>query len=432
MKSRNDSLDTAEWIGYDYSHSIQKCLEKCINELSIKNAKLMKEYNDAMIRYPLAHATRLKHLQHMYQVSKMIKKDWNDVLREDIDNVVTRIMETYSDEKGQESHTSNDFKKVLRIFYRWFKTGSRDKSVHEVDPYEVQGITFRPIKDKIARENLITQDDIMKLIEVCHSERNRALVSVHAEAGTRPGEILSLRIRDVVFDDIGAIISVVGKTTARPIRLITSVPYLLQYYNAHPHKNKPNSPLWIMTQSEYYGKPLTYQGASKLFERLAKLAGINKKVNLNIFRHSEATDSANYMTEAQLRKRHGWSPTSKMPARYTHLNDQDVENAIFEHHGIKKKEIRKQDTPIKCNFCDMFNPSNLDICSQCSKPLDLKMAVKLDEDKVKEIESKNAEIKNLNERMANLEKIILKSLAREKDKDKIDNFLEENRNESND
>lgn len=120
MKSRINSIDSSDWVGYDYPHAILKCLEKCKKELSVKNAKLMKEYHDAMVRYPLAHATRLKHLQHIYQITKMIKKDWNDVLRDDIDNVVTRIMETYSDSKGQESHTSNDFKKVLRIFYRWF------------------------------------------------------------------------------------------------------------------------------------------------------------------------------------------------------------------------------------------------------------------------------------------------------------------------
>lgn len=32
------------------------------------------------------------------------------------------------------------------------------------------------------------------------------------------------------------------------------------------------------------------------------------------------------MTEAQLRKRHGWSPESKMPARYVHMINADVDS----------------------------------------------------------------------------------------------------------
>jgi hypothetical protein len=40
------------------------------------------------------------------------------------------------------------------------------------------------------------------------------MISVASEAGCRPGELLSLRIKHVKFDQIGAIISVDGKTGA--------------------------------------------------------------------------------------------------------------------------------------------------------------------------------------------------------------------------
>jgi len=39
------------------------------------------------------------------------------------------------------------------------------------------------------------------------------------EAGTRPGEILNLRIKHVTFDKHGAILQVDGKIGARTIRI---------------------------------------------------------------------------------------------------------------------------------------------------------------------------------------------------------------------
>ena len=67
MKSRANSLDSSDWADYQYLDKIRKCLNKSKREFSQFNARLMVEYNSHMIRCPLAHATRLKHLQHFCQ-----------------------------------------------------------------------------------------------------------------------------------------------------------------------------------------------------------------------------------------------------------------------------------------------------------------------------------------------------------------------------
>jgi len=139
---------------------------------------------------------------------------------------------------------------------------------------------------------------------------------VHAEAGTRPGEILSLSIKHVIFDEYGAIIKVDGKTGPRPIRLVKSTPNLSSWINVHPMRDNPDAPLWINTSPKKFGEPLSYQASYQMVKRRCQIAELPKNVNLKLFRHSEATSSANFMTEAQLRKRHGWSNTSKMPARF--------------------------------------------------------------------------------------------------------------------
>jgi integrase len=356
------------------------------------------------VRIPLAKATRIKHLSTLLTETKMLNKDWKDALRSDIDDVVYKIMETYSDEKGQESNTSFDMKKILRIFYRWVKTGDRNKKPHEIDPYEIQGITLRRVKDKIVREDLLTDDDLEKLLKSCgDNARDRAFIDVHTEAGTRPGETLSLRIKDVKTDEHGIIINVIGKTYARPVRLIRSVPNLLAYIRNHPNKNEPEAPLWIMIDSDDYGKPMSYHGARAMILRRVKNAKMSKRVYLNLFRHSEATKTANFLTEAQMRKRHGWTADSKMPARYVHLVDSDVESAIFEHYGIVKKEDTKPNMPRKCQFCDMFNSHDSEVCSKCAKPLDLEASLKIDEKNHQHIIEQNKKIETLEKSLKSFE-----------------------------
>ncbi|GFN39624.1 MAG: hypothetical protein YK1309IOTA_610002 [Marine Group I thaumarchaeote] len=102
-------------------------------------------------------------------------------------------------------------------------------------------------------------------------------------------------------------------------------------------------------------------------------------MNLKLFRHSEATETAKYMTEAQLRIRHGWTPTSRIPANYVHLVNADVDKAYLSHLGIVREDKEKPDMPKICHICKVPNSPESDICNKCGKPLDLKKALEMEE-----------------------------------------------------
>lgn len=186
-------------------------------------------------------------------------------------------------------------------------------------------------------------------------------------------------IKHVKFDDEGAVIHVDGKTGPRPIRLVESVPYLAAWIESHPFIDEPDSPLWINIGPKAFGSPLNYAAARSMVSRRALLANISKRTYMYLFRHSEATRLANFMTEPQLRKRHGWSADSRMTANYVHLVDADVDQAIFNHYGIKKQTQEKLYLPQKCHFCKTTNPIEGTICSKCGKPLNLKIAIEQEE-----------------------------------------------------
>lgn len=332
-----------------------------------------------MVSLSMAKATRLLHLRTLLSLSRMLGKNWHDCTRSDIDELVYNIMKKYSNGDGQETNTSSDHKKILKIFFRWFKLGSRDFT--EVgDPEETKRVKIKKVKDKIIREDLITESDLTRLLYACkENQRDRALIDCQSEAGTRPGEILNLLIKHVKFDDYGAVLHVDGKTGTRTVRLIRSSPNLSKWLDVHPFRDNPESPVWIMLAKKQSGKMLSYAAANKVLKRRADIAGLSKRVHMNLFRHSEATKSAMFLTEAQMRGRHGWSTSSRMPARYVHLVNADVDEAILSHYGIVKEEKTKQILPKKCNICDNMNSPESKLCAKCSRPLDLKIATEIDE-----------------------------------------------------
>ena len=364
---------------YDYDNLLTSVSTLLKRDLSQNNVKLIEKYDMTMVNASLSKATRHKNLKMVLSLSRLLQKDWMDVTKDDIESLVWKIMNQYGNDNGQETNTSWDHKKVLKLFFRWLKLGSREKN--EVgDPPETKNVKIRKVKDKIVREDLLTEDDRTKLLYACgENARDRALIDCHFEAGTRPGEILNLQIKHVKFDKYGAILHVDGKTGARPIRLVKSTPNLANWLSVHPNKDDSSAPLWPNIGYQNHGEPMTYAAARQMITRRCRMANISKHVNLNLFRHSEATITANFMTEAQMRKRHGWTADSRMPARYVHLVNADVDAAIFEHLGIETKEKEDKNVPKICQVCEIPNSPESKICSKCGKPLDLETAHKIDE-----------------------------------------------------
>lgn len=364
---------------YSYDKQIQGIFSRIERDLPKNTVELIYKYDREMINTSKAKGTRRKHLQTLYILSKLVEKEWSQVTKDDIEILVSKIMEQFAESNGQESNYSYDHKKVLKIFFRWFKLGSRE--LNDVgDPDETKKVKLGKIRDKIVREDLITDEDRHKLLVSCSGNlRDRALIDVQCEAGTRPGELLTLKIKHVKFDQYGAIIHVDGKTGARPVRLIRSTPNLSSWIDSHPFKDNPNSPLWINMARKHFGGQLSAASARQIVKRVCQKAKMSKRVYLNLFRHSEATNSARYLTEAQLKKRHGWSSVSRMPARYVHLVDADVDEAILKHNGITPKEKENTNMPKICHICKSSNSTESEICSRCGKPLDLKKALELEE-----------------------------------------------------
>ncbi len=124
MSQKTSNLKKSSVYDYDgLTDGIFRLLRKDTSE---ENSTLIEKYDRMMVSLSMAKATRLLHLRTLLSLSRMLGKNWKDVTRSDVDELVYKIMKKYSNGDGQETNTSSDHKKILKIFFRWFKLGSRD------------------------------------------------------------------------------------------------------------------------------------------------------------------------------------------------------------------------------------------------------------------------------------------------------------------
>ena len=95
--------------------------------------------------------------------------------------------------------------------------------------------------------------------------------------------------------------------------------------------------------------------------------------------YKEITDLANKLTESESRMRHGWEKTSLMPSKYTHLNQEDLDDKMLEIMGVKTQK-QKEDELRECVYCKIRYPIETRFCDICSRPLDVADAIQMEKE----------------------------------------------------
>lgn len=384
-------------------HNYKKKLERKL-EL-IRKSKIDKENKSDILKFYrncIAEGLGIPRIEkllcHLYYLSLMFKKSFRKAKKEDIVKLVEKIE---TNEKWS-SWTKHDYKMALKKFYKWINGG-------EDYPEQVRWIKLRVKNNNRLPQELLTEEDIKKLAETADNPRDRALVLVLYESGCRVGELLSLRIKNIQFDEYGAVLLVSGKTGDRRIRVIASSSTLASWLDNHPYKNNPESFVWVTKFHRAKNKKssyelLNYAGFAKMLRVLAKRADIKKKVNPHAFRHARATHLAKHLTESQLKEMFGWTQSSKMVSIYVHMSGRDVDDALLKLHGLKQEEKENKILKlVRCRRCQESNDSVSQFCRRCGSPLELETALAVDEQR-----------KNYDKSMMKLLVLITKKLS-EKD-----------------
>lgn len=362
---------------YEYLYNTaRKTTEKA--NISEKNKKLIFSFVDNLVLENLSKPRLIRYLGSLKIIALGLGKDLDKATIADLKRFINKVQQR----DDYSVWTKHFYKVIMRRFYKWQKgTKGKNKYPPIVDWIKV-GVS-RSEKKLPAEGDLLTEEDVQKLLSLASHPRDKALVSMLWESGARIGEIGNLQLKHVVFDKYGIVISVKGKTGSRKIRLISSVPYISTWLNNHPHKEDGSAPLWINVGTTNHHKVMSYGTMRMLLYRLFEKAKINKKCNPHLFRHSRATFMANHLTEFQMNQYFGWIQGSDMPSTYVHMSGREVDNAILKMNGLEIGEEKKENKilPRKCPRCDTINAYDSKHCNKCGGILDLKYALEMDEQK---------------------------------------------------
>ena len=385
---------------YRYLQKLAGTKQRLKNIMTKEEFKVLEKYEIDEVKVAHADATRVKNFDMIWSLTKMLNgKSWLDLNQEDIDSLVITIMNTHGN-SGKETATSSDHKRFLKIWYRFVKLGSR--SWKEVgDPIETKGISAKSIYKKLSANDMITWEETKKIIDSCTNLRDKALVHTVYDLGKRIGEILNIKIKDIQATKNGFLIKTDGKTGVSTAIVLECLPTLSAWLESHPNSDDPEAWLFPNMKHIWKGSKYSYESSDRMLKRSVKVAGIKRKIYWHLFRHSAATRSAKFMTDAIIKDRFAWSPTSKMPARYTHLNvGVDANNAYLKAHGIEpESEDEVNIMPVLCPICNTPNNHDQKFCQKCAKPMSTEMAVLLNEEKDEKIEKLENSVESLTSMM---------------------------------
>ncbi|AAM05099.1 TPA: tyrosine-type recombinase/integrase [Methanosarcina acetivorans] len=276
-------------------------------------------------------------------------------------------------QKGVEKKYSEFTKARNRIQVRKF--------LSFVNPYLKTTFKIRKPKNNKLPEDIFTKEEVEAMIDTCQNPRDSAIVATFYESGARKGELLAVRIRNIVFDEFGVVVNITeGKTGSRRIRLVFAASYLRQWLDCHPLKDNRDAFVFCSLRSPF-GK-LSNTGIHDQLKEIGKRAGIPvEKLHPHNFRHTRATHLSEHLTEAQLKEYMGWTKSSTMTSIYTHLSGRDIDNSILRLNGIDIKDSEDDDRlkTAKCPRCKELQDGKNQFCFKCGMPLSAQTASSIEQ-----------------------------------------------------
>lgn len=270
-------------------------------DIQKKDQRYLKDWRDQMFADGLGLARVVKYLQALKRLYELAPVALSKASSRDIRALMARIeLSDYTD------WTKHDYKLSLKVYLRFIGQQDLAELVH-----------FSKVHGYKLPEELITPEEIFDLMDAWGRLEDHAFLFSLYESGCRIGEILTMQRKHVMFDTLGAVLIVDGKTGMRRLRIIESAPVLDEYISSGSFRQDQRI------------FPETYRAYAKRIKVMAARAGIEKRIYPHLFRHSRATYLASFLTEAQLCAYMGWTIGSAMPRIYVHLAGADLDQALM-------------------------------------------------------------------------------------------------------
>ena len=251
------------------------------------------------------------------------------------------------------------------------------------------------VKEKKARMvDVLNEEQVQRLIDAC-SRINfelKVLVEVVYETGARVGEVLSLRRKDVEFDEHGAKIYIrTSKSEFRCVRVVLYSADLLRLCEGKA--------------PEDYVFSRNYNTFLRWLTEAWSLANLPRtRRKFHILRHSRATEllRRRVFTEQEMMKWFGWK-TRKMIDVYSHITMEDVEERYLSLYN--GKEGGSTMSRKVCPRCGLSIDNNFNFCPRCGQPLSSKASL----EKLLEAQERACEVEEAKKLLDKLLDLVMKN-----------------------
>ncbi|MDK2974916.1 MAG: integrase/recombinase XerD [Methanofollis sp.] len=363
-------------------HSINNALAG--GRISQADADLIREYADERSSH-LSAGRYFKTVSILVTVRKYFSQDFAETKKADLFRAVREMKHGKKDNGSPyKANTIADHVKFAKRFFAWLaKNGYAEI---DRDAIAEIGTPRYDMKTK-ADGDILTAEEITAIIEQAKTAKYKALIGVLYEGGFRISEVASMEWKDVTFTEWGAKLRTDGKTgKLRTVPIITYASYLAAWRAAYPGDATGDNFVFLTTGRN----PLQYRGVSKAIHNFVKAAGITKRVTLHSFRHSRITHALRGGMQETLAKKAFWgNQSTNMIETYSHLVDEDVDDAFAALAGVDLGRTHENEAPepIQCPQCHFVNAPGIRWCGRCG--------IALTEEAVVEVDGISAEVRKL-------------------------------------
>lgn len=236
--------------------------------------------------------------------------------------------------------TKNEVKVYLKQFVKWHYKDL--EMIENVKADNKRGLD----PQKITENNLITEQDIEKMLRYAESYKEKCYLLLAFQTGARPQELAELKWKDVKFEDKYADVVLFSNKTknSRTFPVVKKTKDALFEWKQHYSfpDLKPND---YVFSSRWRNKPITSAGLNKMLRRMATASGLNKDVWNYLFRHSRATRLYEELPQQIVEKLMGHK---NMAGIYAHISSKKAREEMLkkvyniEELSVEEKEEMKE------------------------------------------------------------------------------------------
>lgn len=285
--------------------------------------KIPKEYLEQLVLKRYSQNT-VKTYCSCFQkfITHFMGRDIECLSKEDIKTFLLYLVQ----EKKISPSTQNQYINAIKFYYEKVLKQPRMAYVLE-----------RPNRAK-KLPKVLTEQEVLMILKNTPNIKHKTILSLLYSAGLRVGELIGLRVQDVVWDKNYLFVRG-GKGKKDRITLLSEhVAFLLRKYL---QKYKPN--YWVIENHER--KQYSSSSVRAILKNSTKKAALRKRVNPHMLRHSFATHLLEKGTDLRYIQEllgHGSSKTTEI---YTHVSKKSLANiknpldVIIESQNTEKQHF---------------------------------------------------------------------------------------------